>query len=103
MTGNQYYAIGYAPDDLVVIQFRFDYVELTCVPNKVIYNIDETLPTIFSNLAEASEVLNQIQSNNKMWLQNNSIIDSILEEENGGTSHSAANLKIFSLKVEEVV
>lgn len=103
MTGNQYYAIGYAPDNLVVIQFRFDYVELTCVPNKVIYNIDGTPPTIFSNLAEANEMLNQIQSNSKMWLQNNSIIDSILEEENGSTSHSVTNLKVFSMKVEEAV
>lgn len=103
MAGNQYYAIGYASNDLVVIQFRFDYTELAYLPNKVIYNIDETPPTIFSNLAEADKVLNQIQSNSRMWLQNNSIIDSILEEETGDTSHSVANLKVFSLKVEEVV
>lgn len=118
----EYYVIGYEPDNLLRISYKFDpelgvaiasikfnyfdtmnVIELITNPNPSIIADATGLFSIFYSVEAAKKCIEFIKANRKkIWFDNASVIDTILEEKNGNDSYNPDNLKIYRLPVMDL-
>lgn len=122
----EYYVIGYDPSNLIKVTYKFDRIteaDSEIVVDKVSYNYFDTVNiskiidnpdpsivadatstfSIFYSLESAKRCIENIKARKgKVWMDNLSIIDSIVEEKNRYDTYNPDNLKIYRLPVMDL-